>query len=160
MQTGTYAKYALVAFLIIALDYATKAWVVAQSVELPYVLFTGLFGVDLQITHVVNTGAAWGVFSDFPRLLVLFRIGLISALLVYLLAYNRHTSWGMPLACIISGAIGNVFDYFHYGYVVDMIQFCFWGYDYPVFNVADSAVCLGSLRLLYLAYTEKAHEHS
>ena len=47
------------------------------------------------------------------------------------------------MTLILAGAISNVIDTFVYGHVVDMIHFTFWGYDYAVFNLADSAVCLG-----------------
>ncbi len=110
----------------------------------------------MQITHAINTGAAWGVLADFPNALVLVRILLISALIIYFLGVNHRPSWNVPLCLIISGAIGNVIDYFYYGYVVDMLQFQFWGYDYPIFNIADSAIFIGSFWILLSASFEKS----
>jgi signal peptidase II len=155
----------IVALLIFSVDVATKAWVSTASSQvgkssLPYVLFSNFCGIDLQITHAINSGAAWGLFSDFPELLVFFRLVLIAGLILFLFVCHRRSSWNLPLSCIISGAIGNVYDYFHYGYVVDMIQFRFWGFNYPVFNIADSAIFIGSLWLLFLAYTEKSKNES
>lgn len=107
-------------------------------------LFDGLLGgIQLSIHHVINHGAAWGTFADFQPWLLGVRIALIAAMLYYLTMRNSHVSWRIPLTFIIAGAVSNVMDTFFYGHVVDMIHFTFWGYDYPVFNLADSAVCLG-----------------
>ncbi len=101
-------------------------------------------------------GAAWGVLADFPNALVVVRILLIAALIIYFLGVNQRAAWNTPLCLIISGAIGNVIDYFHYGYVVDMIQFSFWGYEYPIFNIADSAIFIGSFWVLISATMEES----
>lgn len=70
-------------------------------------------------------------------------MGLIAGLCVYLFCFNRDSSWQIPLILIIAGAVGNVADFFLYGHVVDMLHFVFWGYDFPIFNVADSAISIG-----------------
>ncbi|MCE5295368.1 MAG: signal peptidase II [Chlamydiales bacterium] len=149
---------------IIILDAASKAWicnlVANPPSNLPYVVFSDLFGVQLQITHAINMGAAWGVLADFPNALVFVRILLIAALIVYFFGVNQRPKWNAPLCLIISGAIGNVIDFFHYGYVIDMIQFTFWGYDYPVFNIADSAIFIGSLWILFSASVETPQKAS
>jgi signal peptidase II len=49
---------------------------------------------------------------------------------------------------ILAGAVGNVFDCIVYGHVIDMFCFIFWGYIYPVFNIADAAIFCGILMLL------------
>jgi signal peptidase II len=148
---------------VFLLDLISKSWVQAISdVEpelLPQVLIHDFFGISLQITHASNTGAAWGVFADFPHLLVAFRLLLITALIVYAVYYNKHKEWVVPLVLIISGALGNVVDFFIYGFVVDMIQVNLWGYDYPIFNIADSAIFVGSIWLLMLSLFEKNASH-
>lgn len=148
------------ALLIIALDALSKAWVsgLVQNGPsgLPYVVFSDFYGIQMQITHAINMGAAWGVLADFPNALVFVRVLLIASLIVYFLGVNRRIQWNAPLTLIISGAIGNVIDYFRYGYVIDMIQFRFWGYEYPVFNIADSAIFVGSIWILLSATMEKS----
>jgi len=118
-------------------------------------IFKDFLGIELSISHQTNLGAAWGLFGKYQEPLLYFRIFLITALLIYTLFLNTHKSWNIPLAMIIAGAIGNVMDYFIYGHVVDMIHFVFWGYDYPVFNVADSAICIGIVCLLISSFNEK-----
>jgi signal peptidase II len=119
--------------------------------QLPITLFSNFFGIDAEISYAINEGAAWGMFHQFPVLLVFCRIGLIVGLLIYLIGYNHSLSSSLPLTCIISGAIGNVYDYFYYGHVVDMIQLRFWGYEYPVFNIADTAIFCGAFWLIITA---------
>jgi signal peptidase II len=158
------AMWALgIAFGVFIFDFITKSWVQAISdvdpFRLPHVLIHNFCGISLQITHASNTGAAWGVFADFPHALVIFRLLLIVALVIYFVRYNTKNEWVVPLALIIGGATGNVIDFFIYGYVIDMIQMNFWGYDYPVFNIADSAIFVGSLWLLVLALFEKKISH-
>ena len=53
---------------------------------------------------------------------------------------------------IIVGAVGNLVDYVAYGFVVDMFHFILWGYDYPVFNVADTAITVGMGWLIVLSF--------
>lgn len=106
-------------------------------------LFENFFGIEGSIVHATNRGAAWGIFSEFQNYLLLFRLGFIGGLFAYLLFFNHNRSLVIPLTMILVGATGNIVDYFLYGHVVDMFHFVFWGYDYPVFNLADSIIFLG-----------------
>lgn len=117
-------------------------------------IFKNVLGIDFSINYVTNKGAAWGVLGNYQLPLILLRMGLIAALLVYLFFFNRHLSWQLPLVLIISGAIGNVMDFFIYGHVIDMLHFVLWGYDFPVFNVADSAISIGIGYLFLLSWME------
>lgn len=117
-----------------------------SSSSFPYggiAVFHDFLGIEFSISHLTNYGAAWGVMADFQVYLLALRIVLIVGLAYYTLFLNRHPGWVVPLTMVLAGAIGNVLDYFTYGHVVDMLHFIFWGYDYPVFNLADSAVFLG-----------------
>ncbi len=118
-------------------------------------IFKDFFGIEFSIIHVRNWGAAWGILRDFQIYLLAVRILLIFGVLIYLIRFNQQRSWEIPLGLILAGALGNVLDYFLYGHVVDMFHFVFWGYEYPVFNVADSAICIGIFWLILLSWFEK-----
>ncbi|MBU6446833.1 MAG: signal peptidase II, partial [Verrucomicrobia bacterium] len=60
-----------------------------------------------------------------------------------------------PIWLVVTGAIGNVLDYCLYGHVIDFIHFTFWGYSFPIFNVADSCITIGILTLLLLPKQKK-----
>jgi hypothetical protein len=90
------------------------------------------------MTYVQNTGTAFGFFQGNNRAL-----GLLAFIILVALLYGarglteRGGFWGaIGVAFVLGGAVGNMIDRFHYGRVIDFIDFRFW----PVFNVADSAI--------------------
>lgn len=106
-------------------------------------VFKNFLGIEFSINHTINHGAAWGMFAEVQEFLLVLRILMIAGLLAYLLFYNKNRSWILPLLFITVGALGNVIDTLIYGHVVDMFHFVLWGYDFPVFNVADCCITLG-----------------
>jgi signal peptidase II len=118
-------------------------------------VFQNFAGIEFSINHMTNTGAAWGVFGHHQLPLITLRIGLIVGLSIYLFYYNRHAVRQLPLIVIIAGAMGNVLDFFIYGHVVDMFHFVLWGYDFPVFNLADSVISIGIAFLFFHSHFEE-----
>lgn len=152
----------LFVFLIdFASKYYTHAYLPVMNhhwQEYPYGgigVFRDFLGIEFSISHQVNYGAAWGMLAKFQLPLLYLRIALIAGLLIFVFFFNKHRSWQIPIALIVAGAIGNVVDYFLYGHVVDMFHFILWGYDYPVFNVADSAIFLGIASLIIISSRSK-----
>jgi signal peptidase II len=118
-------------------------------------IFKNMLGIEFSICYRSNAGAAWGMFAEHQILLMIFRIFLITGLFIYYFFYCEHKEWRWPLALVLAGAVGNVIDYFIYGHVVDMFHFVFWGYRYPVFNIADSAIFIGVWWIIILSLFEK-----
>lgn len=143
----------LAGFFVFIIDAASKMLthlylplMAHESFWYPYKgigVFRNFFGIEFSISHATNRGAAWGVLAEYQFYLLLFRLVLVVGLIIYFLFYNTRQSWFFPLAFIIAGAAGNILDAFIYGHVVDMLHFVLWGYDFPVFNVADSSIFLG-----------------
>lgn len=106
-------------------------------------VFSNFFGIEFSLSHQINKGAAWGLLADYQVQLLYLRIVLIACLVVYAVFFNENRKKDIPLALIIAGAAGNVIDYFLYGHVIDMLHFVLWGYDFPIFNLADSAIFIG-----------------
>ncbi len=131
----------------------------SYSSEYPYggigIFRNFLGGIDCTLTHVINPGGAWGIFSTFPRALVLSRIIVVSMLLYYVIKTPMHFWRKLSLIAIFSGAVGNILDYFIYGHVIDMIHFSFWGLSFPVFNLADLSICFGCLSIFIIYLTNK-----
>lgn len=117
-------------------------------------VFENFLGIECSLVHAVNYGAAWGMFSDFQVPLLVLRILFIMGLSIYAIAFNKVKAFTIPLTLVIAGAVGNIIDYFVYGHVVDMIHFVFWGYDYPVFNIADSSIFIGVASLMLLSWSQ------
>lgn len=132
----------------------TAAYIPLITFASPYYPFGGIpvfqnfLGVDFSLNYLTNKGAAWGKLSEFQNLLLIARIVMIGGLIYTILKINSHPGRTLPLTLITAGAIGNVIDVFVYGHVVDMFHFILWGYDFPIFNVADSAICIGVFWLI------------
>jgi len=118
-------------------------------------VFTNWCGIDFALVHVANKGAAWGMFSAWQEYLLYLRLFLVAGLVVYLCVTVMSLFRRICFVLICVGACGNVLDYFVHGHVIDMFYFSFWGYSYPVFNVADSAIFLGIALLLGQSLYEK-----
>lgn len=134
-------------------------YIYSTSTSYPYGgvgVFSDFLGIQFSLNFATNKGAAWGSFSDYTYVLLALRIALILFLFRYFWKLPKNSRLYFPLALIIAGALGNVIDIFFYGHVIDMFHFIFWGYDYPVFNVADSSIFVGIF--LYIIMTSFSHD--
>jgi signal peptidase II len=158
-----------IGLIVLAADLYTKFLVqhhlpVSSSfATYPYggvAIFHDFLGIEFTLIHAVNRGAAWGMFAEWQHVLLALRFFIIVGILIYAIFFNKKRNCDIPLALILAGASGNVIDYFLYGHVVDMLHFIFWGYDYPVFNLADSAIFIGIAWLLVLSWVDKESNES
>jgi len=106
------------------------------------------FGIDFFIGLTFNKGAAWGLFANFKNILIIVRIAIVAILFFYLLFFRKNSP-ALPLVLILTGAVGNIIDFFVYGFVIDFFHFKFWGHSFPLFNVADALISIG-VGLLFL----------
>src|SRR5690349_25056061 len=103
-----------------------------------------------RITHVENRGAAFGLFADSPsewKIAVLVLFSVVALVIVSALLWrNSHSmnTTGIGLSLILGGAIGNLWDRLLSGRVVDFLLFYIGQYQWPAFNVADSAIVVGA----------------
>jgi signal peptidase II len=118
-------------------------------------IFKNFLGIEFSINQMTNKGAAWGILSGYQIPLVYFRICLIGVLFFYFCLNKKNRFFQIPFMLIIAGALGNVIDYFLYGHVIDMLHFVLWGFDFPIFNVADSAISIGVFSLFMLSFFER-----
>lgn len=155
-------RAAVLALSIFLIDFVTK---VLTHLFLPltpsYALwfpfngipvFKDFLGISFSINHTTNTGMAWGLLAAHPEYLMTARVLLIGVLLIYYFFINKEECYVLPLTMVIVGALGNVSDFLIYGHVIDMFHFVLWGYDFPVFNVADSAIFIGVFWMLLLSW--------
>ncbi len=104
----------------------------------------------LDLTYVKNTGVAWSIFAD-NKYLVMIISGLIIVGIIYYIYKDKPkrnlTKWAYAL--ILGGALGNFIDRIVYGSVTDFIDVKIFGYNYPIFNVADVFIVIGVIILVY-----------
>lgn len=109
-----------------------------------------LSGIDFSIGYVENKGAAFGFFYNYPKILLIFRVVLITWLSSFLFYKEKRKIVKFALACILAGALGNLLDTVKQKYVIDFLNFHFFSYPFPLFNLADSFISVGGLMLLFL----------
>jgi len=132
---------------IVALDQATKAWVESSSFA-PRTIVPGYF--DLVRAH--NEGVAFSLFSDLPQgAIVAVQLAILTGVLVWL-GRSKRRAEQLALAAIAAGAIGNLIDRIRLGYVIDFIDWHIGRWHWPAFNIADSAITIGALALLWLEW--------
>jgi signal peptidase II len=158
-------KFFFFALAILAVDFVSKGMVnfyfqpsELSSIFFPFggvSIFQNLLGIDFCIHHVTNRGAAWGIGSSLQDLLLIIRIAVVVGLAAYLWLSAKARQYRYPLIMIIAGGLGNILDYFIYGHVIDMFHLFFWGYSYPVFNIADASIFLGIVWLLLHSFVSK-----
>ncbi len=142
----------LIALLVIGLDRFSK-WIVAHRLTLhdSISVIPGFF----RIIHAENPGAAFGLFSESPSnlkagILIFFSVVALAIVSALLWKNSRtFTSSGVGLALILGGAIGNLWDRVLTRHVVDFLLFYVGQYQWPAFNVADSAIVVGAGLLVF-----------
>jgi signal peptidase II len=105
----------------------------------------------VSIHHLQNTGAAFGLFDDHTSVLIgISTLGAIAVIASFFytdkLPFLHGTGAKIVLGLVLGGIIGNLIDRIRLGYVTDFIDVGIW----PTFNLADSAVVIGILSLIYL----------
>ncbi|KTD51730.1 lipoprotein signal peptidase [Legionella quinlivanii] len=139
----------IISILVIALDQISKYWasthLVAYQPEplIPMVNFTLAYNTGAAFSFLSGTGSwhRW-FFAGFSIVMSI-------ALIIWLVRLpNKAILQSLAVSLILGGAIGNLYDRALLGHVIDFIDVYYQNYHWPVFNLADSAICLGALFLL------------
>ena len=137
----------IIVLLAVALDQAVKAFAAGWLTTLPnnsYPLLEGVF----HLTYVENRGAAFGMLQTARWFFIVVTIAACCAIVYWLIKNHKtlHTMMRVSLALILAGALGNLIDRVLLSYVRDMFSFVL--INFAVFNVADSAVTVGTVVLV------------
>ncbi len=154
-------RWLWLAVAVIVLDLATKYAAshflsYAQPVEvLPF--------FNLTLLH--NTGAAFSFLSEAGGWQKYFFVALAAVFSVVLAVWLTRLKPSQylvatALALIIGGAIGNLYDRLTHGYVIDFVHLFYQNWNYPAFNIADSAIVLGAILLIIDSFKNPAEKPS
>jgi signal peptidase II len=160
IKNSARAFYLVIALVVVLLDRWTKH-IVAQRISLysHIQIIPGFF----QLTHTENTGAAFSLFADSAapwKTGMLIAFSVIALVVVSVLLWKNHhahVATGIGLSLIMGGALGNLWDRVASGRVVDFLLFYFRRYQWPVFNLADSAIVVGAGLLVVEILIAKSH---
>lgn len=142
--------------IIIALDQLTK-YMIVKSLEIGDSI--KVIKNLLYITSHRNEGAAWGILQGKMWLFYIVTI----VVLVILIMFFKSEGYGKPLiqfglSLLIAGSIGNFIDRLIRSEVVDFIDTYIFGYNFPIFNVADAALTIGVIVLIIVILFEGKEE--
>jgi len=145
------AIHFLLALIVVLLDRWSKRAVAARIAMYAQIqIIPGFF----RITHTENTGAAFSLFADSPshwKTGALISFSAVAMIVVSILLWRQArtiTLTGLALSLILGGAVGNLWDRVASGRVVDFLLFYVKQYQWPVFNLADSAIVVGASLLV------------
>lgn len=157
---------------ILLFDQATKWWINGVIPFGTYHPMGGPGGASpvvlvpnfIQLVHIGNEGAAWGIFSGYRIFLVL--IAVIALVVIYLCRGHlelKRPAMQVAFGLITGGILGNLFDRVLFGHVVDFLDFTLPGipvfgldpYRWPAFNVADAGITCGVFFYLLLSFFSK-----
>lgn len=141
------ATHFLIAVVVILLDRWTKHLAATRIALYSHIqIIPGFF----RLTHTENTGAAFSLFADSPahwKTAMLIGFSLVAMVVVAALLWRQShvlTGTGIALSLILGGAAGNLWDRVARGRVVDFLLVYVRQYQWPVFNLADSAIVIGA----------------
>ena len=142
MSRATVARAGLVLAAVLAADQAVKALVtssLARGEERDLV-------AGIKLVNVRNTGVAFGQLQHAGAIVTVVIAVAIAALLVYFARNMTRPLIWLPIGMLLGGALGNVIDRLREGAVVDFVKLPYW----PAFNVADSAITIGVVSLVFV----------
>ena len=150
-------KILSISFLIFLLDMISKHLMlrllqIGDSIDVIPNFFS--------LTLAKNTGIAFSMFQG-----KIYEVILITIFVIFLLVdMIRHQLSSkiekIGYAFVIGGALGNLTDRIFYGFVIDFLDFNFWGWDYPIFNLADCFIVIGVILLFISNFKERGYYHA
>ncbi|OZU90393.1 signal peptidase II [Virgibacillus indicus] len=133
--------YYIIAVVIIAIDQLSK-WTIIKTMELgeQITVIEDFF----YLTSHRNTGAAWGILEGQMMFFYIVTVVVVIGVVYYMQKYAKGNKLlAISLSFILGGAIGNFIDRLFRKEVVDFFDFIIINYDFPIFNIADSALVVG-----------------
>lgn len=157
MKNSKWFKYLLIVgivLLCVTLDQVSKVIAINNLVEYKSVPVINYF---FYWTLCYNTGGAWSIFSDSTWLLVI--VSLIAlGLIIFTLIKSKSTLYNIFASVFTGGLIGNLIDRIFNSKVTDFLDFKIFGYDFPVFNVADIFIVVSAVLIMIVVLKEESKD--
>lgn len=141
-----YIIYIFIVFMAIVLDQFSK-FIVQENIA--YGESKTIFDNFFSLTYIHNEGAAFGMMDGKVIYLILFSIIVILFILYQFYTYKDSRFMCNSFSLLLGGLLGNFIDRVFLGHVRDFLDFNIFGYNFPVFNVADICICVSVLFIIY-----------
>ena len=131
----------IVAIVILIIDQLTKKIITAtMNIGDSYEVIPHF----LNITSHRNNGAAWGILSGKMGFFYIITLIILDVLIIFYIKETKYNAFmQVAISLLFAGALGNFIDRLFNGEVVDFIDTNIFGYDFPIFNIADSSLTIG-----------------
>lgn len=142
-------QFWIIAFIVVVLDQLTKL-IFLSTGDIKLLPF---FSIEL----VGNTGAGFGILQGRTIILTIISV-LVIAFIIYLeKSVPENTTEKISLALLLGGTAGNLIDRIFRGEIVDFLHFQYGWFNYPAFNLADSAIVIGMIVLIIVMIRKRKH---
>jgi signal peptidase II len=136
-------KVLIISLIVLFIDIITK-YIAYMCFQTPISIIGNVF----RFNYAINTGAAWSILSNQTIL-----INIISIVILFIIyRYSKHFKVNnrniLAFSFIYGGILGNLLNRLFTNYVIDFIDIKIFNYDYPIFNIADSAIVIGIILLI------------
>ena len=149
-------KYFLLSSFVFLLDQFTKVLIIKNIPDDQFFRINSYF----YIVHFKNQGAAFSFLSDaggWQRYFLSIVAAIASVFIIFMIKKHKNELYtALGLSLILGGALGNLFDRLSLGHVTDFLYFHFNDYYWPAFNVADSAITIGLVIMIYESVIKKS----
>lgn len=137
-------KFYLVSLISFMIDRIIKILVVLLNID-NVTIINNFFNINLAY----NYGAAWSILTGKKIFLILISIIIVVGIyFILIIGKKLRTYESITYGLLIGGILGNLFDRIVYGYVIDFLDFYIFGYDFPIFNLADSFIVISIIMLI------------
>lgn len=146
-------RYYILAIIVILVDQWTK-WIVDKKME----VYESIPIIEnfFYLTSHRNKGAAWGILQGHMTFFYIITVVVIVGIIFYMQKHAKDNRLlAISLSLLLGGAIGNFIDRLVRKEVVDFLDFIIINYDFPIFNVADSALTIGVILILIVTFLDE-----
>ena len=138
-------KTYIIAVLVLIIDQVSKSLVeIFLNLHENFTVIKNFF----YITVAHNTGGAWSIFSNHSYLFIVASVIAILLLIKFMFGFKNNFRNNLAFGFLFGGIFSNLADRVFLGYVRDFLDFKLFGYDYPIFNIADVTIVVGVLLLV------------
>lgn len=141
-------KVYVISLIFFLFDFMTKTIITIFENKLPVTIINNFFYLE----RVTNKGAAFSIFNGYIIFLILISIFVILYINKYIIKEIKTKLGIISISMLMGGILGNLFDRIFYQEVIDFLRFNIFGYQFPIFNLADTFICVG-IALLIIDYT-------
>ena len=146
----------IIAVIILIIDQLTKMIVNTYLIDNIITVIPNFF----KLEYALNTGAAWSILNNHQVVLIIISVILMIILFMFHNNFKVNKRNNIAFGLLFGGIWGNLVDRLFHGYVIDFLSFKIFNYDYPIFNIADIAVVVGIILLVFAIIKGEDNENS